>query len=241
MQITPAIDLLDSKCVRLIKGDYSNVTIYNNNPLDQIKLFEDHGIKKIHIVDLDSAKSGHNSPNTQLIKNIASSTNIEIQVGGGIRSIDKAQQLYDIGISKIIIGTAGIESANFLTDLLTIFKSEFIVAGLDFNIKNKIPFLATNGWTKSTSINLYAFLESLPELKNILATDISVDGTMEGPNICIYKKILDNFPDINLIGSGGISCLRDIDDLKEIGLNECVVGKAYYEGKIKIHEMIYVN
>ena len=191
MQIIPAIDLLDSKCVRLIKGDYSQVTIYNNNPLDQIKLFEDHGIKKVHIVDLDSAKSGHNSPNTQLIKNIASSTNIEIQVGGGIRSIDKAQQLYDIGISKIIIGTAGIESANFLTDLLTIFKSEFIVAGLDFNIKNKIPFLATNGWTKSTSINIYTFLESLPELKNILATDISVDGTMEGPNICIYKKILD--------------------------------------------------
>ena len=120
MQIIPAIDLLDSKCVRLIKGDYSQVTIYNNNPLDQIKLFEDHGIKKVHIVDLDGAKSGHNSPNTQLIKNIASSTNIEIQVGGGIRSIDKAQELYDIGISKIIIGTAGIESANFLTDLLTL-------------------------------------------------------------------------------------------------------------------------
>ena len=96
MQIIPAIDLLDSKCVRLIKGDYSQVTIYNNNPLDQIKLFEDHGIKKVHIVDLDSAKSGHNSPNTQLIKNIASSTNIEIQVGGGIRSIDKAQQLLSL-------------------------------------------------------------------------------------------------------------------------------------------------
>ena len=241
MQIIPAIDLLDSKCVRLVKGDFDQVTIYNNNPLDQIKLFEDHGIKKVHIVDLDAAKSGLSTSNTKLIKNIASSTNIEIQVGGGIRSIDKANEFYDIGVSKIIIGTAGIESAEFLTNLLTTFNSEFVIAGLDFNVKNKIPYLAINGWTKSTSINLYTFLESLPEIKNILATDISVDGTMEGSNIFIYKEILDRFPDINLIGSGGVSCIKDINNLKQIGLNECVVGKAYYEGKIKMHEMIYVN
>jgi phosphoribosylformimino-5-aminoimidazole carboxamide ribotide isomerase len=210
MQIIPAIDLLDSKCVRLVKGDFDQVTIYNNNPLDQIKLFEDHGIKKVHIVDLDAAKSGLSTSNTKLIKNIASSTNIEIQVGGGIRSIDKANEFYDIGVSKIIIGTAGIESAEFLTNLLTTFNSEFVIAGLDFNVKNKIPYLAINGWTKSTSIN-------------------------------IYKEILDRFPDINLIGSGGVSCIKDINNLKQIGLNECVVGKAYYEGKIKMHEMIYVN
>ncbi len=177
-------------------------------------MFEDHGIKKVHIVDLDAAKSGLSTSNTKLIKNIASSTNIEIQVGGGIRSIDKANEFYDIGVSKIIIGTAGIESAEFLTNLLTTFNSEFVIAGLDFNVKNKIPYLAINGWTKSTSINLYTFLESLPEIKNILATDISVDGTMEGPNIFIYKEILDRFPDINLIGSGGVSCIKDINNLK---------------------------
>ena len=239
MNIIPAIDILNGKCVRLLKGNYSDVTVYNENPIEQVKIFKNAGFKNIHIVDLNAAKTGGDE-NLEIIQNISCIENIEIQVGGGIRTIEKATQLLSNNIRRIIVGTAAITNDTFRNQLKNFIDVNKIIFGLDFNISNDTPLLSIHGWTKNTDINLYDYINSNKWIKNILATDISVDGTLEGPNLVIYKNLLAN-KNINLIASGGIGSLEDINNLRSILCNECVVGKAIYENKISLQDLKNVN
>tara|TARA_B100000524_G_scaffold226577_1_gene119975 strand:+ start:150 stop:869 length:720 start_codon:yes stop_codon:yes gene_type:complete len=239
MNIIPAIDILDGKCVRLLKGNYSDVTVYNENPIEQVKIFKNAGFKNIHIVDLNAAKTGGDE-NLEIIQNISCIENIEIQVGGGIRTIEKATQLLSNNIRRIIVGTAAITNDVFRNQLKNYIDVNKIIFGLDFNLSNDTPLLSIHGWTKSTDINLYDYINNNEWIKNILATDISVDGTLKGPNLNIYKNLLAN-NNINLIASGGIGSLEDINNLRSILCNECVVGKAIYENKISLQDLKNVN
>jgi phosphoribosylformimino-5-aminoimidazole carboxamide ribotide isomerase len=235
MNIIPAIDILNGKCVRLLKGNYSDVSVYNENPIEQVKIFKNAGFKNIHIVDLNAAKTGGDE-NLEIIQNISCIENIEIQVGGGIRTIEKATQLLSNNIIRIIVGTAAITNDTFRNQLKNHIDVNKIIFGLDFNLSNDTPLLSIHGWTKSTDINLYDYINNNKWIKNILATDISVDGTLKGPNLNIYKNLLTN-KNINLIASGGIGSLEDINNLRSILCNECVVGKAIYENKISLQDL----
>jgi len=239
MNIIPAIDILNGKCVRLLKGNYLDVTVYNENPIEQVKIFKNAGFKNIHIVDLNAAKTGGDE-NLEIIQKISCIENIEIQVGGGIRTIEKATQLLSNNIRRIIVGTAAITNGTFRNQLKNNIDVNKIIFGLDFNLNNDTPLLSVNGWTKSTDINLYDYINNNKWIKNILATDISVDGTLKGPNLNIYKNLLAN-KNINLIASGGIGSLEDINNLRSILCNECVVGKAIYENKISLQDLKNVN
>lgn len=239
MNIIPAIDILNGKCVRLLKGNYADVTVYNENPIEQVKIFKNAGFKYIHIVDLNAAKTGGDE-NLEIIQNISCIENIEIQVGGGIRTIEKATQLLSNNIRRIIVGTAAITNEAFRDQLKNYIDVNKIIFGLDFNLSNDTPLLSIHGWTKSTDINLYDYINNNKWIKNILATDISVDGTLKGPNLNIYKNLLAN-KNINLIASGGIGSLEDINNLRLILCNECVVGKAIYENKISLQDLKNVN
>ena len=235
MKIIPAIDLLDGQCVRLLQGDYKKVTSYNISPINQANYFFKEGFRYLHIVDLDSAKNADNK-NLNIIKSINKIKNLKIQVGGGIRDIQKVKDLLDIGIDRLIVGTEAIKNKNFLNALKNEVDVKKIVFGLDFKIIKNEAVLYTNGWLEKSRYKLFDFIEKNSWILNILATDISSDGMLSGPNIKIYEKIL-NKSNSNLIASGGISAISDINNLKKIGIQECVVGKAIYENIIPIEDI----
>ena len=239
MKIIPAIDLLDGQCVRLLQGDYKKVTSYNISPIDQANYFFKEGFRYLHIVDLDSAKNADNK-NLNIIKSINKIKNLKIQVGGGIRDIQKVKDLLDIGIDRLIVGTEAIKNKNFLNALKNEVDVKKIVFGLDFKIIKNEAVLYTNGWLEKSRYKLFDFIEKNSWILNILATDISSDGMLSGPNIKIYEKIL-NKSNSNLIASGGISAISDINNLKKIGIQECVVGKAIYENIIPIEDIRNAN
>ena len=239
MTIIPAIDLLDGKCVRLLKGNYQDVSEYNSSPLNQINIFLDASFDYVHIVDLDAARSGKNK-NLPIIEKFLLIEGLNIQVGGGIRDEQTLNELISIGVDRLIVGTAAINNQAFREEIRSNTNLDKIIFGLDFNVINHEPMLSVNGWTKNTNINLFDFISNNQWIKNVLATDISVDGTLEGPNCNIYKKILEN-KNTNLIASGGIGNMEDIKKLKNIGTQECVVGKAIYENKLSLKDLINVN
>ena len=238
MKIIPAIDIKNGKCVRLKKGNFTDITIYNEKPLDQAKLFKDHGFDFIHVVDLDGAQEGKRI-NNKVIDQIIN-LDISIQIGGGIRTITEIENLFDLGVHRVILGTAVIENTNFLLEVFSEFNNKNFTLALDFRIENDIPYLATRGWMNQTNINLYEFIKDY-DIVNILATDINKDGLMNGPNLEIYNDIKKTSPKINIIGSGGVSSIGDIYELKKISIDECVVGKAIYEKKITLEELSNVN
>tara|TARA_B100000989_G_scaffold83742_1_gene60017 strand:+ start:372 stop:1088 length:717 start_codon:yes stop_codon:yes gene_type:complete len=238
LNILPAIDIKNGSCVRLKKGNFNEIKIYNTSPLDQAKLFKDHGFDFVHIVDLDGALSGKRK-NNKTIKKIIN-LNIKVQLGGGIRLLSDVKELIDIGVERVILSTAAVENESFVSDVLSTFDQKYITLALDFRIYDEIPYLATKGWINQSKINLYNFIQK-NEIKNVLTTDINRDGLLIGPNLKIYKKIKELYPDKNLIGSGGISKISDFNDLAEINVNECVVGKAIYENKISMKELANVN
>jgi phosphoribosylformimino-5-aminoimidazole carboxamide ribotide isomerase len=239
MKIMPAIDLLDGKCVRLLKGDYSKVSNYNDNPIEQVEEFIRAGFAYIHLIDLNAAKSGGNE-NLEIIKEIAGIKNIKVQVGGGIRDINKIKRLFSYNVDRVIVGTAAITNNIFKLELKNNFPIEKIIYALDFKIIDEAPLLSVNGWTENTNINLFDYIDENHWIENILATDISLDGTLQGPNTSIYKKILKN-KRLNLIASGGIGSIEDINKLKLINSHECVVGKAIYENKISLEDLKIAN
>ena len=238
MNILPAIDIKNGSCVRLKKGNFNEIKIYNSSPLDQAKLFKDHGFDFIHIVDLDGALRGRRE-NQKIINQIVN-LNIKVQLGGGIRLLSDVEELIDNGVERIILSTAVIENKSFMNDVLSRFDQKNITLALDFRIYDEIPYVATKGWINQTKINLYDFIQK-NEIKNVLATDINKDGLLVGPNLKIYKKIKELNPDKNLIGSGGISKISDVANLAKIDVNECVVGKAIYENKLSMKELANVN
>ena len=225
MKILPAIDLQNGRCVRLLKGDFKEVTEYNHDPIAQVNIFKSHQLNYLHIVDLDGAETG-NQLNKDVITKILEIPDISIQVGGGIRTIRQVENMLEMGVSKIILGTA-LFQRNFIQDLKNNFDSSQIVLALDFKIINDTPTIYTHGWQDNSEIPLYEFISDQSFYSNILATDISLDGAMQGPSYSVYKDLLQLFPSINLIASGGIRSLDDLNNLKSMSIKEQLSVKLF--------------
>lgn len=233
MNIIPAIDIKDKKCVRLFKGKMENETIYYENPLIAAKNFEEIGFKRLHIVDLNGAING-NLTNYEIVNKIKENTNFIIQYGGGIRDYGKAKKILDIGIDKIIIGTMALKDEKTLKKIIADFPDKVIV-GLD--VIN--GYVSIEGWKETSNSTIFNAIKRMLELgvKDYIITDISKDGTLKGPNIKLYEEILNKF-NINLIASGGVSSNEDLKNLESINIKNSIVGKALYENKINLEELI---
>ena len=236
MEIIPAIDQLQGKCVRLNQGNYDKVTSFNSDPVEQSQIWEQQGAKRLHLVDLDGAKTGE-PINDQIIKEIIKAISIPIQIGGGIRNIDRAQELFSLGIERIILGTVAIENPKIVKSLSNLYPKK-IAVGIDA----KKGMVATRGWLKDskiTSVELTKRLNEL-ELAAIISTDISTDGTLNGPNIQALKEItsISNNPVIASGGIGSISDLISLKDLENEGMVGIIVGRAIYDGSIDLKEAL---
>lgn len=235
MLILPAIDLKDGEAVRLYKGDYNNKKVYSKEPEKLAVQFEQMGAKIIHLVDLDGAKNGY-CANYETIKKIREAVSIKIELGGGIRD-KKTVDMYlnELKIDRIILGTAAITNFSFLKEILNDYGSEKIVVGVDI----KDNFVSTSGWTKTTNVNYIDFIKELEKIgiKYIIVTDISKDGTLSGPNFELYKKIKEN-TNINFIVSGGIKNKEDVLKVANLNYYGCIIGKAYYDGKVDLMEVL---
>ena len=235
MNIFPAIDLYEKKAVRLLKGDYAKMTVYSENPLEIAKDFENSGARFLHIVDLEGAKTG-DTPNIETIKNIVKNTNLFTEVGGGIRSVDTVEKYLNIGVNRVILGTAAVTDENFLRTAAKKY-NEKIAVGVDI----KDGFAAIKGWTSVSEFTCFEFCEKMCKIgvKTIICTDISKDGAMQGTNVELYKELSEKF-DIDIIASGGVSSIDDIKKLKNLGIYGAIIGKAYYTGAMSIKEAIEV-
>lgn len=234
IELIPAIDIMDGKCVRLARGDYNTQTVYPGSPVDMAKSFETAGIRRLHVVDLDGAKSKH-VVNLDVLKSITGSTNLVVDFGGGIKTDDDIEKVFACGASMVTIGSVAVTQKELLGKWLDRFGADRIILGADVRNGN----ISINGWHEDTPVNLIAFLEYYVSIgiKNVLCTDISKDGMMQGPSFALYKKILNAFPNINLIASGGVSCVDDIKCLGLEGVHSVIIGKAIYEGSIDIKNL----
>lgn len=236
--LIPALDLIDGKVVRLLKGDYNNISNYECDFLTQFKYYEAQGATWLHLVDLSAAKDP-SKRQINIIKSICQNININIQVGGGIRSIDDIKILLDIGVKRVIIGSLIIQKPELCAKLLTQFGNDNLVFAMDVRPQNDAYFVAINAWQKTSDKDIIKVLKYYEKykLKHVLCTDISKDGTLKGPNIKLYKYIKKNFPNIHLQASGGISSLNDLKALNDI-CSGIIVGKALLEGKFELKEGI---
>ncbi len=235
MNIFPAIDLYEKKAVRLYKGDYSKMTVYSENPLAVAKEFERAGAKYIHIVDLEGAKFG-TTPNLDVVHQIAKNTNLFIEIGGGIRNLETIKKYLDVGVDRIILGTSAVVDQEFLITALNLYKDK-IAVGVDI----KDGYVAIKGWEEKSEYNCYDFCSLMQSygVKNIICTDISKDGAMQGANRQLYKELSNKFS-LDITASGGVSSLEDIEALKKLNLYGAIIGKAYYIGSIKLEDALEV-
>ena len=233
-QIIPAIDIIDGKCVRLTKGDFTKQKIYNENPLDTAKSFEAAGLRRLHIVDLDGAKAG-SIQNLRVLELIASNTKLVIDFGGGIKSIDDVSSVFNAGASIVTLGSIAVKRPEIVEEWLIEFGTDKILIGADvLNKKIKI-----SAWLEDGGITILEFIGRMLALgaQNVFCTDISKDGIMQGPSVELYKKIMQQFPSLHLIASGGVSNMEDVIILKNIGCSGVIIGKAIYEGKITLNTL----
>lgn len=229
IELIPAIDIIDGKCVRLTKGDYGQKKIYNENPLDVALDMERCGFRRLHVVDLDGAKSKH-IVNIGVLRQITANTNLTVDFGGGIKTEDDIRMAFDNGAQMVTVGSVAVTNPEMFMAWLAKFGSERMILGAD--VRNGM--ISINGWKEDTGTPLLPFLKSYVDngVKNILCTEISKDGTLGGPAIELYSSIMCEYPHINLIASGGVSCIDDIDSLDRAGIPSVVFGKAIYEGRI---------
>ena len=235
MKIIPAIDIYNGKCVRLLKGDYNLKKEYSSNPLLVAKEFENNGATHIHVVDLEGAKS-NTIINSGVLQEICSNTDLKVDFGGGIKTKDDISLAFDLGVNQITLGSIAVTNKNLLIDSLNVYGKEKIILGADF-LDNVIKI---NGWKTTTEYNLFDFIDEYYSygIKYAIITDISKDGAMQGSSVEIYSKIIEKFPALNLIASGGVTFEDDLNKLKKIGCYGAIVGKALYEKKIDLKEMI---
>lgn len=233
MRIIPAIDIYNGKCVRLSKGDYNTQKIYNENPTEVAQSFEDNGITYLHLVDLDGAKS-QKIINYKVLEDIAAKTNLIIDFGGGIKSSEDVKIAFESGASKITGGTVAAKKPELFLQWLKQYGNEKIILGADCENQK----IATNGWLESSSIDVIDFIKEFKNqgIKEVICTDISKDGMLQGPSIELYQKILSQ-TEINLVASGGVSTIDDLIRLKEIGCEGAIIGKAIYEGNITLKQL----
>ena len=238
MIIIPAIDLINGKAVRLTKGDYAQQKVYNENPVEVARQFEAAGIERLHIVDLDGAKAGK-IINLKVLEEIATATNLVIDFGGGVKNINDVGNIFNAGAAMVTVGSLAVKHPELLEEWLMEFSADKFLVGADV-LDEKIKI---SGWLEDGGINIFDFIGKMISLgtTNIFCTDISKDGVMEGPSIDLYKKIMAEHPEINLIASGGVSNMYDVKQLKEIGCSGAIIGKAVYEGKISLEELVTLN
>lgn len=233
IEIIPAIDIIDGKCVRLSQGDYEQKKIYNENPLEVACMFEDAGIKRLHLVDLDGAKANH-IVNYKVLELIASKTNLIVDFGGGLKSDEDLRIAFSSGARMITGGSIAVKNPDVFTSWIDKFGSDKIILGADV----KDEKIAVGGWLETSSLDLFPFINSYKQkgISKVICTDISKDGMLQGPSLELYKKIMDKFDDLYLIASGGVSSIEDIEQLNEAGIPAVITGKAIYEGKIQLSD-----
>lgn len=233
MKIIPAIDIIDGKCVRLTKGDYSTKKIYNEDPVEVAKSFEDNGIKFLHLVDLDGAKSSQ-IVNYKALEKISNQTSLSVDFGGGIKSNNDIKIAFESGANQVTGGSIAAKNRALFIEWIDVYGPEKIILGADC-LDRKI---ATDGWLKGSETDVIEFINSyeINGIKDVISTDISKDGMLEGPSIELYKEILSQ-SSVNLIASGGVSTMKDVLELKEIGCSGVIIGKAIYEGRITLKEL----
>ena len=234
IELIPAIDIINGQCVRLTKGDYNQKKVYNDNPVEVAMNFEKLGFKRLHVVDLDGAKSKH-IVNDGVLKEITKATNLIVDFGGGIKTKDDIEKAFEAGASMVTIGSVAVTNRQLFLEWIDIYGAERLILGAD--VRN--GKISINGWKEDSSEELLPFLKQYVEkgVKNVLCTEISKDGTLQGPAINLYKDIMQAYPQLHLIASGGVSSNEDITDLDNAGIPAVVFGKAFYEGKIDIKSL----
>ena len=233
IELIPAIDIIGGKCVRLTKGDYNQKTVYNDSPADVARQFEDMGFKRLHVVDLDGAKSKH-IVNDHVLKAITDATNLKVDFGGGLKTDDDLKKAFEAGASMVTIGSIAVTKPELFLSWLEEYGTDKLILGAD--VRN--GKISINGWKEDSAEELLPFLKQYVDhgVKNVLCTEISKDGTLQGPAIELYRQIMDAYPTLHLIASGGVGT-NDIRNLNESGIPAVVFGKAFYEGKINIEEL----
>lgn len=234
MTIIPAIDIIEGKCVRLTEGDYSQKKIYNEHPLEVAKQFEDAGMKRLHLVDLDGAKAGK-VQNWKVLETLAGKTNLTIDFGGGIKTEKDVRIVFDSGAALATVGSIAVKDEALFCTWLESFGADKFLLGADV----KEEKIAVGGWLETTSIWIYDFIEKYMAkgVHQLFCTDVSKDGRLEGPSIDLYKNIMTRFPSLHFIASGGVSNLNDLEELQTIGCSGAIVGKAIYENRITLEEL----
>lgn len=234
IELIPAIDIIDGKCVRLSQGDYNSKKIYNENPLEVAKEFEANGIRRLHVVDLDGAAS-HHIVNYRVLDMIASRTSLIIDFGGGIKTDEDMLIAFENGAQMVTLGSVAVKNPDLFKKWLYQYGAEKIILGADAKDKR----IAVSGWMEDSSLELIPFLHDYTKegIYKVLCTDISKDGMLQGPSIALYKEIMKEFPEMHLIASGGVSCLQDLIALEEAGIPAVVFGKALYEGRITMKDL----
>lgn len=234
MRIIPAIDIINGKCVRLSKGDYATKKVYNENPLEVAKMFENHGIQYLHLVDLDGAKSAH-IVNYKALETIATKTNLKVDFGGGLKSDDDVRIAFESGANQITGGSIAVKKPNVFKNWLQKFGSKKIILGADV-LDGKI---AISGWLENSEEELVPFIKKYQSegIEYVICTDISKDGMLQGPSFKLYQKILKEISNIKLIASGGISAYEELPKLAKMGCEGTIIGKAIYEHKISMKQI----
>lgn len=238
IQLIPAIDLIDGKCVRLTKGDYNSKTVYSDSPADMARRFEDLGFKRLHVVDLDGAKSKH-VVNERVLRAITDATNLVVDFGGGIKTDDDIHKAFDNGASMVTVGSIAVTQPELFIRWLNEYGADKMILGAD--VKN--GKISINGWLEESDSSLLDFLQQYVDkgVRNVLCTDISKDGMLAGPATELYKQVMARFPNLHLIASGGVSSIDDITALDQAGISAVVFGKAIYEGKIDLKSLVKVK
>lgn len=234
MEIIPAIDIIDGKCVRLTKGDYNQKKIYNENPLEVAKSFEAHGITRLHLVDLDGAKAAH-IVNYKVLERIASQTNLHVDFGGGLKTGEDLRIAFDSGAQQITGGSIAVKSPEVFESWLKTYGGEKIILGADVHGTK----IAVQGWTETSDAELIPFVEDYMKkgVSYSICTDIAKDGAMQGPSVDLYKEIRSALSDLKLIASGGVTTMKDLEELEAAGCFGAIVGKAIYEGTIELKDL----
>ena len=237
-EVIPAIDIIEGKCVRLTHGDYNQKKIYNEHPLEVARQFEDAGLQRLHLVDLDGAKDGA-VKNWKVLEAIASKTSLTIDFGGGIKTEKDLDIVFNSGAALATIGSLAVKNEKEFTGWLLKHGAHKFLLGADV----KEEKIAISGWIEKTDIWIYEFIEKYMEhdVKQMFCTDVSKDGKLEGPSIELYKRLLERFPELQLIASGGVSSMKDVEDLQLIGCSGVIIGKAIYEGRISLADLSKMN
>lgn len=235
IELIPAIDLIEGKCVRLTQGDYDTKKVYNKDPLEVAKMFEDNGIRRLHVVDLDGARQGR-IINYRTLERLATHTSLTIDFGGGLKQDSDLEIAFNSGAQMVTGGSIAVKNPEVFSSWISKFGSEKIILGADAKDKK----IAISGWEETTDNELIPFIQSYNQkgITKSICTDISRDGMLQGPAIDLYKEILEQIPQLYLIASGGVSSIQDIEKLAEAGIPAVIFGKAIYEGKIQLKELI---